>query len=100
MLKILNFLKPGTSETKLITMRQRFEKAQEEMNAVLGALEEMPVVQIDPLQRRIEITAPDQFADEALALPAPDADEVLPTTANDEAENSADHDDKLLAKAG
>ena len=76
MFKILNFLKSGTGNAKLVTMRQRFDAAQQEMNAVLSDLNEMPVVRIDALTRRIEITAPEQFADEALALPAPDADET------------------------
>ncbi|MEP5153733.1 hypothetical protein [Planktotalea sp.] len=75
MLKILNFFKSATGETKVLSMRERFEAAQSEMNAVLGELPEMPSVTIDASARKIDITAPEQFADEALALPAPDTTE-------------------------
>jgi len=34
MLKIFNFLKKETGEVKLVTMRERFEAAESEMNAV------------------------------------------------------------------
>ena len=71
MLKILNFFKSNTGETKLLTMRQRFEAAEAKLNAVLSELTEMPEVSIDSASRTILLTAPEQLPDEALALPAP-----------------------------
>jgi hypothetical protein len=67
MLKILNFFKSNTGETKLLTMRQRFEAAEAKLNAVLSELTEMPEVSIDSASRTIFLTAPEQFPDEALA---------------------------------
>ena len=78
MLKIFNFLKKETGEVKMLTMRERFDAAQSEMNAVLAELGDMPVIRIDASARQIEITAPEQFADEALALPAPTPEEDTP----------------------
>lgn len=75
MLKILNFFKSKSGETKLLTMRQRFEAAESEMNAVLADLGDMPLITIDAAARSLKIAAPDQFPDEALALPAPSQDE-------------------------
>lgn len=72
MFKILNFFKTKSGEIETLSMRARFEHAQEELNAVLADLGEMPSITVDAQNRRIDITAPDQFADEALALPAPE----------------------------
>lgn len=92
MLKILNFFKPGSKDAKLMTMRQRFEAAEAEMNAVLAELPEMPVMRIDAVQRQIDISAPEQFADEALALPAPEPEEIVET-------ETVEGDETDLAKA-
>lgn len=71
MLKILNFLKFDKSGANVPSMRARFDALQEELNAVLQELPEMPAVSIDPAARQIHLSTPEQFADEALALPAP-----------------------------
>ncbi|WP_375267002.1 hypothetical protein [Planktotalea sp.] len=97
MLKIFNFLKKETGEVKLVTMRERFEAAQSEINAVLADMAEMPAITVDAHARRIEIAAPEHFADEALALPAPEP-EVESTSSDEEptdvkADNAASNDD-------
>lgn len=72
MLKIFNFLKSSSGRSNAVTMRQRFEEAQSELNAVLADLPEMPTVNIYVKARMLNLDAPDQFPDEALALPAPE----------------------------
>jgi len=101
MLKIFNFLKKETGEVKLVTMRERFEAAQSEINAVLADMAEMPAITVDAYARRIEIAAPEHFADEALALPAPqpEPEPEVESTSSDEdptdvkADNAASNDD-------
>ena len=99
MLKIFNFLKKETGEVKLVTMRERFEAAQSEINAVLADMAEMPAITVDAHARRIEIAAPEHFADEALALPAPEPEPEVESTSSDEeptdvkADNAASNDD-------
>jgi hypothetical protein len=87
MLKIFNFLKSNTGQVQTVSLRQRFQTAQDEMNAVLGTLNGMPVVSIDTKAQTISFAAPEQFADEALALPAPDEEE---TTEIAESDGTAD----------
>lgn len=72
MLKILNFFKSNAGNAQILTMRQRFDAAQDEMNAVLAELNEMPTVQFDAAAKSVTFTSPEQFPDEALALPAPE----------------------------
>lgn len=95
MMKILKFFGPKTKEAKMVTQRQRFEAACAELNDVLGELDKMPVVQIDAAARQITITAPEQFADEALALPKPD--DTPPSKAETNIEKDADEDEKKSA---
>jgi hypothetical protein len=97
MLKILNFFKSTTGETKIISMRERFENAQSELNAVLAEMHDMPSLTIDATARRIDLTAPEQFADEALALPAPEPEadvkteeEAKPEEASEASSETAD----------
>ena len=98
MLKILNFFKPNTEDAKLLTMRERFESAQTEMNAVLEDLSEMPKFTVDVASQRIEFCAPEQFADEALALPAPEPEQTTPEEPDkSEAETVKEPDDRVLA---
>ena len=98
MLKILNFFKSNTGEVKVLNMRERFVQAQSEMNADLG---EMPKISIDAKTRQIEITAPDQFPDEALALPAPETEaekpEDLPESDAAEADEALKETEKAAA---
>ncbi|MGB7318113.1 MAG: hypothetical protein WBC85_09130 [Planktotalea sp.] len=77
MFKVLNFFKSKTGALQPMSQRSRFEAVQEELNAVLAELNDMPSVTIDPSARVIQIIAPEQFADEALALPAPETEPEL-----------------------
>lgn len=72
MFKILKLFGAKPAQAELISQRQRFEAACDELNAVLAELDSMPKIEIDPGARRLTLTAPEQFADEALALPAPE----------------------------
>ncbi len=65
-------------------MRQRFEAAEAKLNAVLFGLTEMPEVSIDTASRTISLTAPEQFPDEALVLPAPAQEEAPKNETSDE----------------
>jgi hypothetical protein len=71
MLKIFKFFRSDSGEAKVLSMRARFELAVADMNAVLAGMGEMPKMTIDANARKIEFSVPDQFPDEALALPAP-----------------------------
>ncbi len=63
----------STPEVEIETDRARFARLVEEINAMIDALAVKPRVTIDPETGHILPEAPEQFADEALALPAPDA---------------------------
>ena len=99
MLKIFNFFKSATGEPEFISMRQRFEAAQTEMNAVLSDMQEFPRVTIDAKNRKIEIETPEQFADEALALPAPDPVVQMDKPADEAAQEGQQDDLKMVEKA-
>lgn len=77
---MFKFLKVFTNtpdqKPEIETMRARFERVTAELNEVLSELEELPDVSFDVSGRRVTFAAPEQFADEALALPKPDADEL------------------------
>ncbi|WP_293451709.1 hypothetical protein [Planktotalea sp.] len=49
MLKIFNFFKTNIGQVQTANMRQRFEAAQDEMNAVLSTLNAMPVLGSGPI---------------------------------------------------
>lgn len=93
MLKIFNFFKTNIGQVQTASMRQRFEAAQDEMNAVLSTLNAMPVLSIDSNAKTLSFAAPDQFPDEALALPAPDVEENADTV-----EPDSDADIEQVAK--
>lgn len=76
MLRFLNIFKAQDAPPVPETMRARFERVTAELADVLGELEELPPFEIDPGTRRISFTAPEQFADEALALPSPNLEET------------------------
>lgn len=54
------------------TKRQKLKRALAEVNEVLDALDPKPKIAVDLASGRIEIADPEQFPDEARALPAPD----------------------------
>lgn len=58
------------------TQREVMERALGEVNEVLAALEPKPAVTIDPATGQVSFDLPERFPDEALALPAPAADEL------------------------
>ena len=76
MFKILGFFKSNGSDQKLCSMRERFDALQIELNAVLCEMPEMPNVTVNAAERRIDIAAPEQFIDEARALPAPSTTDI------------------------
>ncbi|MGH1578948.1 hypothetical protein [Planktotalea sp.] len=101
MLKLFKFFKTDKGEAEILTMRARYTMALDEMNAVLATLDEMPVLTIDAAARRIDMTAPEQFSDEALALPAPEVEEtsqeIAETSDQTEDETTAESDEKSAA---
>lgn len=65
----------GTKEKATVvveTKRQTLKRALAEVNEVLDALDPKPKIAVDLASGRIEIADPEQFPDEARALPAPD----------------------------
>jgi hypothetical protein len=85
---MFKFLKVFTNtpdqKPELETMRARFERVTAELNEVLEDLEELPDVSLDVSGRRVTFNAPEQFSDEALALPKPDADELKASAKTDD----------------
>lgn len=65
------FGRRGTVEVAPETMRVQFERALGEVNSVLAELDPKPSITFDPVQGTIAFELPEQFPDEALALPAP-----------------------------
>lgn len=61
-------------EAKIETQRDRFARLVEELNAAIDALPDKPRVTVDPATGHILPETPEQFPDEALALPKPDAE--------------------------
>ncbi|MEM9317896.1 MAG: hypothetical protein AAGA70_02700 [Pseudomonadota bacterium] len=77
---MLNFLfrrrtASAEPEVKIETQRETFTRLVEEMNASLDKLADKPAVTIEPATGRISFALPEQFPDEALALPGPDEGE-------------------------
>ncbi|MBY4892677.1 hypothetical protein KUL25_07860 [Rhodobacteraceae bacterium N5(2021)] len=78
MLKLLFGGKKATPEVVIESDRARFSRLVNELNEVIDTLAHKPRVTIDPATGHIEPDVPEQFPDEALALPAP-ATESEPT---------------------
>ncbi|UWQ94513.1 hypothetical protein K3728_12400 [Rhodobacteraceae bacterium M385] len=76
MLKFLFGGKKNGSQVVIESDRARFERLIEEMNATIDTLAHKPRVTIDPATGHILPEMPEQFADEALALPAPETEAV------------------------
>jgi len=55
------------------TQRARYERLITELNAMIDAMPTKPKVTLDPATGHILPEIPDQFGDEALALPSPEA---------------------------
>ncbi|MEM9349334.1 MAG: hypothetical protein AAGA47_03665 [Pseudomonadota bacterium] len=68
MLKFLFGKKPGA---KVETQRETFERLVKELNEAIEPLAVKPRVIVDPNLGTIAFATPEQFPDEALALPKP-----------------------------
>lgn len=77
---MFKFLRNRFGEVKSVqeTQRQTFERALGEVNAILTLMDPKPKISFDPAGGTFEIELPDQMPDEALALPAPTAEETAP----------------------
>jgi len=75
MLRFL-FGKKPSDKVKVETQRQTFERLVGELNEALVTLDPKPKVTFDPVSGAISFDTPEQFPDEALALPAPSKDEI------------------------
>ncbi|OAN80748.1 hypothetical protein A8B78_10210 [Jannaschia sp. EhC01] len=74
MLKFLFGGKKATPEVVIESDRARFLRLVNELNEVIDTLAHKPRVTIDPATGHIEPDVPEQFPDEALALPAPETE--------------------------
>lgn len=64
----------ATVEVVPETQRETFERALAEVNGLVALMDPKPAVTVDPATGAVTYGLPDQFPDEALALPAPDPD--------------------------
>ena len=90
MFKFLKFGRGSKSKVVIETQRQTFERLVGELNEAIAALPEMPAVTINPVTQELSFALPENFPDEALALPAPEAEaepevEVVEEVAEDAA---------------
>lgn len=76
MLKFLFGGKQTTPVVEIETDRARFARLVNELNGMVDALADKPRVTVDPATGHVLLETPEQFADEALALPAPDMPET------------------------
>ena len=74
MFKFLFRGRDKTPEVKIETQRETFTRLVEELNDALGKLADKPAVTIEPATGRISFELPEQFPDEALALPSPEGE--------------------------
>lgn len=85
MLKFLFGGKKATPEVVIETDRARFTRLVEELNDMIDTLAVKPPVTVDPATGHVLPETPEQFADEALALPAPDTEaEAVPGAETEE----------------
>jgi hypothetical protein len=71
MFKFLKFGRGKKPEAVIENQRQTFERLVSELNEAIAMLPDMPAVTINPVTNEVSFALPDQFPDEALALPAP-----------------------------
>ncbi|MGV6812213.1 MAG: hypothetical protein ACWA47_08210 [Brevirhabdus sp.] len=71
---MFKFLKIGRRKPEPVieSQRETFTRLVEELNSAIDALSDKPAVTIDPATGRVSFELPEQFPDEALALPAPE----------------------------
>ena len=82
---MLQFLfgKKSSDPVKIETQRETFDRLISELNEAIALLPDKPKVTFDPATGFVAFETPEQFPDEALALPAPDE-----TSASDESDES------------
>lgn len=91
MLRFLFGTKP-TQPVKVETQRETFKRLVEELNDAIAALPVKPKLTIDTGTGAFSFETPEQFPDEALALPAPaEAAKAAETTESSE-EDAAEKD--------
>lgn len=76
MLEFLKRLGGVSAPTQPESQRARFERLVSELNEALDELTEKPAVTVQPDSGHISFDMPEQFPDEALALPKPDRTEA------------------------
>lgn len=66
----------GTKKTapKVETQRETFVRLAAELTALMDTMTLKPKITVDPNSGAVTFEAPEQFPDEALALPAPDTE--------------------------
>lgn len=98
MFKFLNFSKKKNAPI-IESQRECFVRLVDELNDAISALHDKPAVTIDPASGQISFKLPDQFPDEALALPAPEAPASPPQETKAQAPDVAPDEEKLDEKA-
>ena len=71
------------------TDREQFKRLTTDLNALIGTLAVKPKVTLDPATGHIALEEPEQFADEALALPAPEVENTAAGKTQAKAEDTA-----------
>lgn len=74
MFKFLRLGRRAAPQPVIETQRETFERLVQELNGAIDALPDKPAVTVDPASGNISFNLPEQFPDEALALPAPETD--------------------------
>jgi hypothetical protein len=72
MLEFLKRLGGGGTPSQPESQRARFERLVADLNEALDDLSDKPAVTVQPDSGHISFEMPEQFPDEALALPKPD----------------------------
>ena len=73
---MFEFLKKfGAAQPVTETQRQTVERALGEINEILAGLEDKPALRFDPVAGVLALELPEQMPDEAIALPAPEAED-------------------------
>jgi len=93
---MFDFLKRlrGVPEAAKENQRERFTRLIEELNEAIADLPEKPAVTVTPETGSLSFDLPEQFPDEALALPKPEEDPAPESPPADaaESEDSATED--------
>jgi len=72
------FNRRGGNQPVAESQRQSFDRLVSELNSLIDDLPDKPRVTVDPATGHILPEPPEQFPDEALALPAPSQDTPAP----------------------